>query len=159
MDIQRVLVTLLLLVVPALSIAFAADDSPDKDWKEYTPKGAGFSIKMPAMPMEDEVPAGGKERIKVYKYVLPENGGLYQAGYNEITGNAEQASAKEKDKLLDSNRDSSIKIMKGKLLKENKISLEKYPGRDVFFEAEEGKLAGRFRTYLVKNRLYHLLII
>jgi hypothetical protein len=63
--------------------------------------------------------------------------------------------------LLDGARDGAVERTNGRLLSEKLISLGGYPGREIKIKVETPKHTAivRSRIYLVKNRLYQVLVV
>ena len=66
--------------------------------------------------------------------------------------------AKTADKILDDARDGAVKNIQGNLLKETKVSIDNYPGRDLTIESTVGDAVVRARIYLSKQRLYQIMV-
>ena len=62
------------------------------------------------------------------------------------------------DKRLDQARDGAIASVGGKKRSEEKIKLKGHPGREIVIE-KDSEVVVRMRIYLVKNRLYQVMVL
>jgi hypothetical protein len=148
---SRPLILPLLLLVSPLSRATG-------EWKTITPKDGTFSFQMPNTPKDDrqfiKTATGGVD-LSVYVLDLPRGEGTLAVVVNDFP--QEMLKGLSVDKRLDSARDGAVANAKGKLKGEKKITLEDYPGRELVVEVDAKSLV-RVRLFVVKNRLYQLLV-
>jgi hypothetical protein len=130
---------------------------PDS-WKTITAKDNTFSFQMPGSPKEDrqliKTATGGVD-LGTYLLDLPRSEGTLGVFVNEFP--EEGIKALSPEKRLDSARDGAVANVKGKLKSEKKITLQENPGRDVLIEVDSKSIV-RVRLYVVKNRLYQVLV-
>lgn len=127
--------------------------------KELTPKDAGFSVDMPGDAIETKqalgLPTGGKVEVKIFLVQLKADTN-YIVSYCDLP--AESLQGLTPDARLDRARDDAVAASKGKLVSDKKVKLGTDPGRDVVIELPEDKGFVRDRIYLVKTRLYQLVV-
>jgi hypothetical protein len=138
---------ILLFSVSAVTLAV------EPEWTEFTSKEGKYTITFPGKP--EPLNDGG-----TVKHYVVTNDGAYMTGVSILSADAVQS--KTPDKILDEGRDSLVREKKAKVLDEKKITLgdARYPGRDMLVEwKEDGELFSyRVRAYVVKNRLYQLIV-
>jgi hypothetical protein len=136
----------------------SASYSQADGWKPLTSKPGKFMVLMPGEPKEQtqEVPTpAGK--IKVTMYIVEKDAIAYFASYNDYPPELVQKS--DAETMLNGARDGAVANVKGKLTDEKKIKIDAYPGRDISFEALGGMFVARSRIYLVKDRLYQVMVL
>jgi hypothetical protein len=128
------------------------------DWKEFAPKGAGFTVSFPGMPSETKksvkTPSGFLD-VTVFVYE-PKQGEQYVVSFSEYPEATLKAGTD--DKRLENARDGALQSVKGQLRSQKKITLGMYPGLDLLIETKD-KAAIRTRVYAVKNRLYQTMVL
>jgi hypothetical protein len=145
----------LLLVLPLVMVGGA--QKADLKFKEFAPKGAGYSIQMPGEPKEQKhsvkTPVG---TIDIIMYAVePDPNASFVLAYSDYPDAALKGATD--DQRLDGARDGAAGNVKGKILSEKKITLGKYPGREVVIEIPtKGQL--RSRMYMVDHRLYQVMV-
>jgi len=81
-------------------------------------------------------------------------------GYSDYP--EEMVKESDPEKILDGSRDGAVRNANGKLVLENKISLDGNPGRELVIDAK-GKggqdATMKARVFLVKNRLYQVMVV
>jgi len=141
-----------------LALSSGAAHAQAGDWKTLTSKAGRFTVMMPGEAKEQKqdvpTPAG---KITMTMYILEKDGTAYFATFNDYP--AELIQKSEADTLLDGARDGAVGNVKGKLLEEKKIKVDAFPGREITFEALGGMFIGRSRIYLVKERLYQVMVL
>ncbi|MBL8798235.1 MAG: hypothetical protein JNM56_30355 [Planctomycetia bacterium] len=150
-----------LLCLTLAALAGPALGQADKGWKDLSPKGGGFSVKMPGEPKENsqQLDAGGG-KLEIRTYTLEVNQNLvYVVAYNQMPTDANKIGDADKKKILDGAREGMLNNIKGKLLKEANITLDKNAGRDWQFDALQGKMYGRSRAFLVGDRMYQVMVM
>ena len=139
-------------------------------WKTFRPDGAGFSVALPGQPRREErAVATDAGEVPSVRYEAGAGGVNYSVSFVDYGA----AAARDPKRLLDATRDAVIRLSKGDLLGERRVTLGRYPGRD--FEAaiplvkpagapgaaeskgetERGLL--RCRIYLVGRRVYQVM--
>lgn len=145
------------LVVLGLIVTVVGLRTANSAAEELAPKDGGFSIDMPGKATETtqsvNMPAG-KIEFKLYSFSAKDN--TYLVSYNDYPADA--LKGQSTDKQLDAVRDGAVTHLKGKLAKEEKIMLGPNPGREVLIVAPEDGGFVRMRMYVVKNRLYQVIL-
>lgn len=114
-----------------------------------------FSISLPKRPsgyrsQSPESPAGHVEAV-LFNWIIPY--GRFAVAYIDRPEPLEMVSKN----VLDNFRDSLVaksEAIKGKLINEAEITIEKHPGRELKFELPDGLFL--MRIYLVNQRMYQL---
>jgi hypothetical protein len=153
MTAMRRTTNLLAALASILLLGFA----PAPEWKEYVSKDGRYKVQLPGTPMEktQKVPGAGDVLMVVYEL----KDGAYLANFTDIPGAAKD-SAEMIDKRLDGARDGAAGSVGGKVVKEEKITLDKkYPGREIQIELPGDKGLLRARYYWVEGRLYQTIVV
>jgi hypothetical protein len=125
-------------------------------WKEFTWKEGKCSLLLPAAPSQakNRLQAVHGEGIYTVHFVdrpnLPET--------KEEKARDEKTKQLETERTLDKTRDELVASLKGKLLREQKIALGVYPGRDLEIEVPVLGIY-RVRMYQAGKRFYQLLLV
>lgn len=150
----------LLFIVLVGTIVFA-QDKVEGSWYKLNSAEGKFTVLMPLEPaLEISDIGGGEESIELYLYSIYYKSTVFMTAFNDLP--FETLKTDEIELLLDEGRDSALQDLAGKLISEKKISLHTYPGREII---GKGKVADgspvdiRFRLFLVKNRLYQLILL
>lgn len=139
-------------------VAFLLGESQQETLKEFSSTEGGFVVLMPGTPLEEretlDTEAGP---IDLQKFILElkKESIIYMVYYWDYSEVVIQRAGP--DRLLDSMLDWIVSNIGGKLLSEQIISLDSYPGREIEVEAPEGFII-RSRLYLVKQRMYQLIV-
>lgn len=145
-------IRLRLLTLAVLTL-FLAPAFAEEKAEEFKSEAGRFSIVFPSKPEELKrsaiTPAG---MLDIYLFTAREEKKLYILGYLDYP----EATVKElgPDAVLESNRDSFVETVKGKLLTDKKLTLDGNPGREFTVEAPNTKF--QLREFLVRNRLYQV---
>lgn len=146
------------LVVAGTWLGLCAVASSQAEWKTLTSKAGRFTMMMPGEAKEQTqdvpTPVG---KITMTMYILEVGGTAYFATFNDYP--AELIQKSEAETLLNGARDGAVGNVKGKLTSEKKITIDTHPGRDISFEALGGQFVARSRIYLVKERLYQVMVL
>ena len=124
-------------------------------FQEVAPPGAGFTVQMPGTPKEQSQAAAGT-MMKIHS--VESRNGAYMLTHADLPIPANESPAQVQTRL-DGSRDGAIGNMQGRLTGEEKITLGKYPGRDVRFDIPAEKGSGRARIYLVGSKLIMVMAI
>lgn len=130
-----------------------------QSWKEFSSAEGRYTVLMPGAPTEKtqnlKTPVGD---LSMHGAFLDHNHSGYLVMYNDFPEAFAQAAAQGSAALTDS-RDSLVEGSHGKLVGDQAITLMgKYPGREIQMEMPDGTRALRARMYLVKNRMYRVVI-
>lgn len=143
-------------------MVFAAGGCGKAEWKDFTSEAGKFSVQMPGVPEEKTQPVNVAKlgNVNMFTYTLEQSDGAYMAAYNDYPmGLFAQVSP---DKVLDGARDGAVgNVEGGKLVSEQKITIDGYPGRDIVAEGTKGSITFviKARIYLVNYRLYQCMAI
>ena len=133
----------------------------DRGWKTYYSPDGNYQARLPGTPVvttrDVDTPAGKVPLTQAVANAEP-------LGYIITYVDYDEPSSKEVKNLLDQTRDLTIAASRGtKLLAERKVTTGRHPGRafDVEVPIGEDPRAGvlRCRTYLVKRRLYQMIVV
>ena len=127
------------------------------EWQEFTEAGR-FSVTVPhalTKTMQEEETQIGK--IYIHMFTTEYAGIEYGVGYNDYPPDL----IFDPQLVLDGARDGIVATVNGKLLGEQPISIDDYPGRELTIEATENSrtIIAQARIYLVKNTLYQILTV
>lgn len=124
-------------------------------WQRFTAPEAGFMILFPGTPEETTHTVEGESRpLVLHKLTVGQEPPIYAVLYSEANANLRN---EDPQKALDDVRTGLLESANATAQSEQNITLQGYPGRDLRFTTAAG--AGRFRTYLVEDRLYQLLVV
>lgn len=142
---------LLLCLLGASPSALPADE-----WKLLTPADKSFSAELPGTPSARKstlkTPVG---TVEITTYLLHRDKLAYFLSFSEIS---EQAAKSESEaKRLQRARDAVVAKLKGKLIAEKKLLLDKAPGCELEIELE-GNSSIRTQIFAVRHRVYQLLL-
>jgi hypothetical protein len=147
------------LVIPLLlTVCLMACGSKPQEFKSGPGK---FSVMTPVPLKEttqDLESEGGK--IKLYLFAGQDGNIGYFVSYCDYP--PEVAKPDKAEQMLDGARNGAVSNARGKLVSEDKISLGKYPGRELVFDARSPhELAVTFkgRLFMVTNRLYQIMVV
>jgi hypothetical protein len=144
----QVLATLCLLLGMA-RLGSAADDLVQ--WKTFIPGKGGFSVSVPGIPMEAAQPDG-------VAYGLDQGSLALAIVYNDYA--PAKVEQQKPETLLNAARDAMLveeRGKKSKLLSEGKVAQSGIEGRE-FRAATTGGILLRVRLFLVKQRMYQLIV-
>jgi len=153
---MRTLLAATLLISATTSTAAAAQ------WRTLTSKEGNFKLKMPGKPQtmnRSLKTAVGKIEMHIFVVAPTGQKAAYMLMYNDYPEQfARQADPK---KVLDGAIHGVVRKRKGKITQEKDIKIDGYPGKAVVFESGSGgaKFTGHIRTFLVKNRLYQVMVL
>lgn len=153
---MRLAIASTILPMVLVTTSLAADDNEAKKaatgWQVYS--AGGFSFEMPGQPEEQKDKADG---IVITKYALGLDNGhtAYIAAYSkDETGADEEAVVKK----LDAIRDQMAQKPGHKLLRERKIKVQGFPGRDLLADAPDNLTIHR-RYVLARGKLFQLIVV
>ena len=152
--IQRSLMTLLIVIIPANVKA--------QDWQKYTNQEGQFSVNMPSKTELESLTQpiiGGKLTYHFYISELENGDQVFMISRNDFP--AKNIAKSDSQVMLDACVDGAVKSRQGKLLTQEKVKLNGYPGRKCSFEGRAGgkPLMVWHECYLVKNRLYQIMVM
>ncbi|MBW4663971.1 MAG: tetratricopeptide repeat protein [Chroococcus sp. CMT-3BRIN-NPC107] len=126
-------------------------------WQEFTAKAGGFSILLPSKPREDIQPISEEaDSGTLHNFFVDTKDGTYGVSYADFPNIPSNFNSQQIDELLKSVRDGVVG--KGKLLKERRITLNGYVGKEIEF-VDLNKLNYKVRIYFIKRRLYQQIVV
>ena len=132
------------------SLAIAACGGPD--WVEFRSVEGGFSVLMPARPLAKT------HMIKTLMGDLPLRMQIVERGDWTFSvawiDNPEKMLPAGVEKTLDDARDRAAVNIQGKVLEDERISLDQNSGREIVIEDATGELLLWMRLFVVGQRLY-----
>jgi hypothetical protein len=141
---------LVLFAVPA-----SADPAPS-NWQEYRSEGGGFKVEMPAKPETIENSFGTQgQKMHGLAFSRDKSGGVQAGAMLAMASDLVGTRKKEDiDKNLDAVRDTAMKTMGAKLVRETKVTVSNHPARRIDYAGN-----GYFGTLLVvlsDKRMYQV---
>lgn len=126
------------------------------EWKTLSPEGEGFTCQMPgeAKPLTQKVETAAGP-LEVVLYIVELADSAYLVNSTKIPANAIEATTEER---LDGARDGAVANSKGKLVEEQKITVQGNPGRQLLIE-QPGGLCTQLKVMMVHDRLIQLLVV
>jgi len=143
------------LLLPALAVAQAK-----LEFKTFTSKAHGFSVLLPATPKEEtaKLPSPFGE-LTIHAYLTETNDGKVAWIVTSSDYPAGTVKDENRDNILDGVVKGSAEGVKGKLLTQSKIALDKkYAGRSMQAEVPTTGIY-HARVYLVGDRLYQIVVL
>jgi len=142
------------LLILALLVIGVLIGCQQGSWKEVNSREGAFSILFPGTPTEKTQQADiANETIYMHIFSFEQKGSSYFVLYSDYPESVFKR--KDANKILDDMRDSFVS--KGKLISEDIVSLDEYPGRDLRIKTLDGKYNMNDCIYLVKNRAYQIM--
>ena len=140
-----------------LSISLLFPGSQESAWKTISPKDSGYSVAFPRSPKESTQPVHTDAgTFQLHQTLYTTSQCAFLAAYTDFASSiVEPASVK---KILDGARDGAIKSVNGKLIRERKLMIAGYPGRE-FEVAVQMNMIYRERLFLVKDRFYQVVVV
>ena len=148
-------------------LASVVSEDKQGEWVEVSPAGLGFSVAMPRKPTVDqqyvELPFG---RVPFSMHVVELDTMAYIVGLATYPKKVMQAT--DPATMLPGAQAGSIKNVDGRLVHEQEITLNGYPGREFTAEGTgKGSAATQLpiggllhaRFYVVDNRMYQVMVI
>lgn len=129
-------------------------------WKDFSTPQGNFSVLMPGNPenhtQSQNTPFGP---VTTYAFIYSNKDSAFAVSYTDYPESLMQGFDVQKG--FDGARDAELAKSGGSLISESPISLNSFSGREVQMTTTEGdgKHAIRTRMYLVKNRLYQVLVV
>jgi hypothetical protein len=107
-----------------------AAGEPRPAWKTISPAGEGFSVALPGTPRKGETAPAGAGELPTVQYQAASGPISYSVSYVDYPA----AAVRDPKRLLDGTLAAAVRLSKGELRREGRITLGRYPGRE--FEAE-----------------------
>ena len=147
---EQIFATFILLISSA---TFAYGIQADTEWVKFTsPKGV-FTLLAPheLKPDVESQPTDNK--------MSHERFNDFEEGYGFVIECFESVPVTDPEKYLNGTRDGILESLKGTLVSESKLSLDRHPGRELIISltAQNGTVVlSRTRFYLVGNTMFSL---
>lgn len=155
---MRPVLACLFLCIPT-SLAVAQDNDTPAEWKEFSPRGGGFALKMPGKPVPVAMPdlniLGKKVKNPAWGYRPEGIFELYAIAYHDIPFG-----------LADNDSTTFLKGVQeleltgaedGELVSSKAIKLGDHPGREFTIKSKPFWI--RLRAYLVDSRCYKVMVL
>ncbi len=126
-----------------------------QQWKKFSSSDGGFTILMPVSPTQNRQTTDGRNvSLDANRFTadLEQGKVKYSVSYTNLP---EEVAQLPPSFVLDSLSSRFTSDRKIKLINQQDISLNQYPGKEFQFEAPGAKMV-KYRAYLVKQRLYQL---
>lgn len=147
-----------LCLILVLSWVNVSEAQRPQKWKEFNTTVGGFSVLMPETPAQTTSKINtriGAIDLHSFEAQLEDPDAGVTVAYADYP--PEFVASRTPKAMLDGARDRAVESMYGKLLTEALISIGSYPGRDISASVPGG-YAVFVRIYLVKNRLYQVVV-
>ena len=146
------------LATVALSLFLLVASCGPAEWVEVRPEDGGFSIQMPAAPVEKTQPvATTAGPIALRMHVLEHGDFAYMVGFSDYA--EETLAVRTLEQILDGARDGAAASIRGEILDEGAIALGNHPGRYVVLRDPSGERTLQIRLLLVGTRLYQFGVV
>lgn len=127
-------------------------------WREFSSEEGAFSVLMPKNPSVEvqtvDTPLGPID-IRLFSAELSDI--AFVVGYSDYP--SAFVAQSNPVVVLNGARDGAVANVQGKLLSENVIFLDGYPGRELRIEGPDAELTAVSRIFLVNNRLYQAMVV
>ena len=125
------------------------------DWVKFTSPDKKFEAQFPSDPKETEQKTpGGLTKM----FMALEGTTTYAITTTSVPALA-NADADTLTKTMEISRDTLVKQLKGKLVSDKKVELDKkYQGREYVVEAKGGAVHIRQRLYIIDGTLYQVIV-
>ena len=150
--------TWLIAIAAFLAGSALAQDKPKKpEWKKFVSREGAFAVLMPGTPVAKkeaaQTPLGP---LVAHLFSLEvEIGSNFTVSFSDVPQGLLGLEGVD-DLLLTQARDAAVAKLEGKLLKDERGSLNKrFPGREFHIEVPNAGIV-RMRIYLVQNRVFQI---
>jgi len=161
------LFTLLIVTVLTLSFVHTGKVIRADDWVTF--ENASCKMLFPKTPADESQTvntAMGELKLNNHTYEAPEGAKddnlvyiLSETEFNDTSAVNSNNSKAVVDKFFRGSVDGAVNSVHGKLLTEEVIQLDGYPGRKFRIDVQSGVAVMTMRAYLVKSKLYMLQVI
>jgi len=136
---------------------FLASTASPAAWQEFSSTDGNFAVQMPGTPSyEKKSQNTALGPIDMHMFTLNiKRDAAYMIMYSDYP---EIVTRAKPDDLLDGGRNGALANTKGKLLGEQNISLDGFPGREIVIEVP-GKGLMKLRAFLVRQRLFQVMAV
>lgn len=129
------------------------------DWREFTSAEGQFSVALPGTPVDKPRKAAtavGQVDYHSYELELPRQGMSFAIAYFDFP--VPVVSQQQLNLAFESRRKQVLEAASGKVAREETITLNGHPGRDIEFTIPDKPGRGYVRMLFVKPRMYLLLL-
>lgn len=138
----------------------SAAGSAAPNLQEFKSKPGRFAVMAPVPLKETTQSIKGKfGKVEMHMFMGQQGDTCYIVSYADFP--PKQAHQPDPEKVLDGGRNGMVSNANGKLVFENKITLQGNPGRELVIDAKDrsgAKGTVKARLFLVKNRLYEVMV-
>jgi hypothetical protein len=147
------------LFSPILLLPLLAAQTDAPELKAFTSREGGFTIFLPGTPREQAVAHQGPDGREVVSHtaVVERPPAVYTVGYASDP-NLARADTDAINARLERVRKGLEERLKGKLVSERRIALEKHPGLEFSLEVPSAGIY-RSRIYIVRDRFYQVAVL
>jgi hypothetical protein len=140
----------------ALTLMTAFAGAEDEKWEVLQPKEGNFKIEFPGKAKYEKVISPNGNVLHGYSCRFDGDKTFCALTYSELP--AEVLKTKSQEKILDDGRDAALKGRKMTLIKEEKISSGKHPGRYIVAKGTGDRpLVITTQIFVVENRVYQVM--
>ncbi len=148
--------------VPALGEAAAAAPGGGSAWQDFDCPEAACTMQFPSKPTKEvrEIKTVlGKQKLAIYAVELEQGRLAYLFSFTDYPPGFGKLATPEK--ALDGAREGMLKAVSGKLVREEKIKIDGFPGRYLVYSGQQDNqtYTGNAKVYLVGDRLYQLQVL
>lgn len=123
------------------------------NWQEFSSKDGNFVVQMPGVPVETKNMINGTAfSTELHTFSVKIGSSVYGVSYFDFP---KDVSLKTPEEVINASRDGAISNINGRLLSEQPISLDGYPGKDVVIEVAKMPPM-RMRLFMMERRIYNL---
>jgi hypothetical protein len=141
-------------IVSLVLLVAAGARAEEPSWKSFESKEGRFTVEFPGVPRQrsNTRPTARFGTLEQHMFLLEvPNVGVFTVSYMDYPRGA--MDKYKPDQLLDDARDNALKIAKGKLLSETKVTMNGFPGRVIVFDGANN-LVFTAHYYVAKERVY-----
>jgi len=148
---KPVVISYLIIILATISFGFTQGD-----WLTTTSKDGGFAISMPGKPLELDAPIVlGDFHAVSHVFHVRRGGNAYSVTYTDLAIDPSDETIVAK--VFDGAKEDLLKKATARLTSETNIKLKENAGREIKAVAVSGYVI--CRTYLVKNRMYQVVVV
>jgi hypothetical protein len=141
---------------PPEALPSGLPSTEQEQWQNFSPVGGGFSISVPARPIETKQMVNtAVDELATQIYQVDHKIIAYTVMYVDYP--ASVVEQLEPQTMFNNARDYTLKNQKGQLLGERDVTLGKFPGRELKLKLP-GQIIAIVRMYLVEKRLYQTIV-
>jgi hypothetical protein len=152
---RKKLFLLFILILGVLILSACGQTTAD--WQDFSSTDGKFSVRMPGDPKEESnTITTDSGEITIHLFGVPIGNTDYIVAYSDYP--AELVNSKGSAGILDSARDGAINNTKGKLISDESIELNGFPGKLLVVGSPDGTGIAQAKIFLVGNRLYQVFV-